>query len=192
VFYNGARAYKRQTRRWRPAGPERTSDTFAMTTTNLKTAEFDVRRMRLPEFGTIDATIDADARLTLRLRGSFSAATSVTVNGRPQPTNADGTTLTVVLSSGTSHLRVAQPAPLAPTPSCARRGVTVRVKAPLGDRLSVVRVYVKGKRTRTVRGRAATRAIRIAVPGAGARVTVRATTIKGRRLVWHRTYSGCR
>jgi pimeloyl-ACP methyl ester carboxylesterase len=191
VFYNGARAYKRQTRRWRPAGPERTSDAFAMTTTNLKTAELDVRRMRLPEFGTIDATIDADARLTLRLRGSFSAATSVTVNGRPQPTNADGTTLTVVLSSGTSHLRVAQSAPLAPTP-CARRGVTVRVKAPLGDRLSVVRVYVKGKRTRTVRGRAATRAIRIAVPGAGARVTVRATTIKGRRLVWHRTYSGCR
>ena len=111
VFYNGARAYKRQTRRWRPAGPEPISDTFAMTTTNLRTTELDIRRMRLPEFGVIDATIDTDSPLILRLRGSFGAATSVTVNGQPQPTNADGTTLTLVLPTGTSHLRVAQPAP---------------------------------------------------------------------------------
>jgi hypothetical protein len=163
-----------------------------MTATNLKTAELDVRRMRLPEFGAIDATIDTDAQLTLRLRGSFGAATAVTLNGQPQTTHADGSALTVVLPAGTAHLHVAQPAPITLPSSCTRRKVTVRVKAPRGDRLHVVRVYVNGTRARTVRGRAARRAIRIAVPGAGARVTVRAITSKGRQLVRRRTYSGCR
>jgi poly(3-hydroxybutyrate) depolymerase len=192
AFYNGARAYKRQTRRWRPGGPEPISDAFAMSTRNLKTAELDVRRMRLPEFGAFDGTVDTDAALTLRLRGSFGPATVLTVDGQPQTTHADGSALTVALPAGTSHLHVAQPAPIALSSSCTGRKATVRVKAPRGDRLRVVRVYVNGKRARTVRGRAVRRAIRIAVPRAGARVTVRATTSKGRRLVRRRSYGGCR
>ena len=121
AFYNGARAYKRQTLRWQPGGPEPISNTFTMTTTNLKTAVLDVRRMELPEFGTIEATIHADSQLTLRLRGSYGAATVVTVNGRAQRANTDGTALTVVLPAGTSDLRVAQPAPVARTASCTSR-----------------------------------------------------------------------
>ena len=67
----------------------------------------------------------------------------------------------------------------------------LRVKAPRGDRLRTVKVFVNGKRRRTVRGRAARRAIRIRLPAGRARVTIRATTRKGRRLVRRRTYRGC-
>ena len=91
ALFNGARAYKRQTRRWRPGAPEPLSDAFAMRTVNLEAAELDVRRMRLPEYGTIDATVDTDAELTLRLRGRFGGATTVVRDGRPLRGPADGT-----------------------------------------------------------------------------------------------------
>ena len=191
LLFNGARAYKRQSRRWRSGDPEPISDAFAMRAVNLQTAELDVRRMRLPEFGTIDATVQADAALELRLRGSFGSTTTVTRDGRPQTIRVDGTTATVTLPAGTSRLRITQPAPITLSP-CERRRVSVRVKAPRGDRLRTVRVYVNGRRVRAVRGRAARRAIRISLPAARARVTVRATTAKGRRLVRRTTYLGCR
>jgi poly(3-hydroxybutyrate) depolymerase len=181
--FNGARAYKRQTLRWRPGAAEPISDAFAMRTVNIKTAELDIRRMRLPEYGTIDGTVDADAALTLRLRGSFGSATTVVRDGQAQKATVDGTTLTVTLPPGTSNLRISQP--------CKRRTVVLRVKAPRGDRLRSVRVFVNGKRTRTVHGRAARRAIRLKLPAGRARVTIRATTRTGRRVVRHRTYRGC-
>jgi hypothetical protein len=191
VLFNGARVYKRQSRRWRPGNPEPISDGFAMRAVNLEAAELDVRRMRLPEFGTIDATVEADAPLALRLRGTFGDATKITRDGRSQTVRVDGTTVSVTLPAGTSRLRITQPAPIALSP-CKRRKVNVRVKAPRGDRLRTVRVYINGKRVRTVRGRAARRAIRISLPAARARVIVRATTTKGRRLVRRSTYRSCR
>lgn len=191
LLFNGARAYKRQSRRWRSGDPEPISDAFAMRAVNLKAAELDVRRMRLPESGTIDATVEADAGLALRLRGSFGNGTTVTRDGRSQMVRVDGTTATVTLPAGTSRLRITQPAPIALS-RCKRRSVNVRVRAPRGDRLRTVRVYVSGKRVRTVRGRAAGRAIRIPIGVARARVTVRATTVKRRRLVRRTTYRGCR
>ncbi len=95
VLFNGARAYKRQTRRWRPGAPEPISDAFAMRTANLKAAELDVRRMRLPEFGTIDATVAAAHRAhaaaagQLRRRHDGHSATA-----RRSAAVTDGTTLT--------------------------------------------------------------------------------------------------
>jgi poly(3-hydroxybutyrate) depolymerase len=189
--FNGARAYKRQTRRWRPGDPEPLSDAFTLTTTNLKSAALDVRRMRLPEFGTIEGTVTTDAELELRLRGSFGGATAVTRDGQALPARADGTTLTVTLPAGTSQLRVVQPAPIALTP-CKRRRVRLKITPPRGDRIRTVRVSVSGRRARTVRGRAARRAIRITLPARGARVTIRARTAKGRVLVRRRAYRGCR
>lgn len=190
--FNGARLYKRQSRRWRPGATEPVSDAFALRTLNLRAAELDVRRMRLPEFGTIDATVENDAPLTLRLRGSFGDATTVTRGGQAVPVVVDGTTATVTLPAGTSTLRVTQPAPI--VASCRKRRISVRVKPPRGDRVRTVRVFVGGRRVRTVRGRAARRAIRITLPTrpALARVTVRATTDRGRRLVRRTTYRACR
>ena len=109
-FYNGARAYKRQTRRWRPAGPEAISNAFVLSAKNLKTAALDVRRMKLDTSRPIDATVDADAPLTLRLLGPFGEATTVTVDGRPQTVTTDGAALTVTLPAGSSKLHIAQPA----------------------------------------------------------------------------------
>ena len=191
ALYNGARAYKRQTRRWRPGTSEPVSDTFAMRAVNIKTAELDIRRMRLPEYGTIVATVEAGAELALRLRGSFGDATTVLRDGQTQKATVDGTAVTVTLPPGTSHLRITQPAPITLTP-CKRRTIRLRVKAPRGDRLRRVRIFVNGKRKRTVRGRAARRAIRVKLPAGRTRVTVRATTRKGRRLVRRRTYRRCR
>ena len=93
--------------------------------------------MRLPALGTTDATIDTDSQLTLRLRGSFGAATTVTVNGHPQTIKTDGTTLTVVLPP---HLGSAdQPAAsTALTPSCTSRTVTREGAAPRIDSASCV------------------------------------------------------
>jgi len=191
ALFNGARVYKRQTRRWRAGAAEPISDAFALRARNLNAAELDLRRMRLPEFGTVDATVEADAEFTLRLRGTFGSATTVTRDGQSHPARADGTTLSLTLPAGASRLRITQPAPIALTP-CRRRTVRVRVKAPRGDRLRTVQVFVNGKRKRTVRGRAVRRAIRIRLPAAGGRVMVRATTRKGRRLVRRSTYRGCR
>ncbi len=191
VAFNGARLYKRQSRRWRPGAAEPISDAFAMRARNIKAAELDVRRMQLPEFGAIDATVDAGAGLVLRLRGSFGAGTTVTLGGEPQTVRTDGTTVTVTLPAGVSRLRITQPVPIA-LARCRARKATVRVRAPRGDRLRTVRVFVNGKRVRTIRGRALRRRIRVAVPETGGRVTVRATTRTGRRLVRHRTYRACR
>jgi poly(3-hydroxybutyrate) depolymerase len=188
--FNGARAYKRQTRRWRPGPPEPVSDAFALWASNLGAAELDLRRMRLPEYGAIDATVDTDAELVLRLRGTFGDATTVLRDGQALDATTDGTTLTVTLPPGTSQLRVAQPAPIALSP-CRRRTVALRVRAPRGDRVRSARVFVNGKRKRTVRGRAARRAIRIRLPAGRSRVTIRATTRAGRRLVRQRTYRRC-
>lgn len=192
ALFNGARTYTRQSRRWRPGGPEPISDAFAMRTTNLASAGLDVRRMRLPEYGTIDAAVTADAPLELRLRGSFGSATTVTRNGAPVEVRTDGTAASVSLPAGTSTLRISQPAPIALSPRCQGRRVRVRVRAPRGDRLRSVRVYVGRKRVRLIRGRALRHAIHVRLPAAGAKVTVRATTRKGRRLVRHRTYGSCR
>ena len=85
------------------------------------------------------------------------------------------------LPAGISQLRITQPAPV-----CRR---SVRVRAPRGARR--VRIFVNGTRVRSVRGRAARRAIRIRLPATRARVVVRATTRKGRRLVRRKTYRGC-
>lgn len=133
--------------------------------------------MRLPEFGTFDALVDTDSELSLRLRGSFSNTTTVTRDGQPLGVQTDGTTATVTLPPGTSSLGVSQPAQIRATP-CSRGRVRVRVRAPRGDRLRSVRVYVCGKRVKAVRGRALRRPIFVELPRAGARVTVRATTRK--------------
>lgn len=191
TLFNGARLYKRQSRRWRPAGEEPISDGFAMRTTNIAAAALDVRRMRLPEFGTIDGEVDAGAPLELTLRGSFGDGTTVTRDGAPLAARADGASVVVTLPTGRSKLRITQPAPIALSP-CKRRRVTVRVRAPRGDRLRTVRVFVGARRVRTVTGRATRRTIRVSIPGTGARVTVRATTVKGRRLVRTTRYRGCR
>ncbi len=187
----GARLYKRQSRRWRPGDAEPISDGFAMRTVNIGAAELDLRRMRLPEFGTVDGEVKNDRPLTLRLRGTFGTATTVTRNGTKQAVRTDGTTLTVVLPAGAWKLRITQPAPIAVS-SCKARKATIRVRAPRRDRLRTVQVFVNGKRVRTVRGRAVRRAIRITVPATGARVVVRATTTKGRRLVRRSTLRACR
>jgi poly(3-hydroxybutyrate) depolymerase len=189
--FNGARAYKRQTGRWRPGGAEPISDTFALHAVNLATAELDAARMRLPLTGTIEAAVDADAPLTLRLRGRYGDATTVLRDGEPMEATTDGTILTVALPAGASRLRITQPAPPAPR-TCRRRVVALRVKVPRGQHVRKLRVFVNGKRVRTVRGRAARRAIRVRLPAARARVTLRATTDKGRRVVRRRTFRGCR
>ncbi len=186
ALFNGARAYKRQTRRWRPGAPEPVSDAFAMRTTNLEAAELDLRRMRLPATGTIDGTVEADAELQLRLAGSFTKDVVVMRGGQTEPALIDGKALVVTLPAGTSQLRITQP-----ESSCRRRRATLRVRAPRGDRLRSVRVYVNGKRVRSVRGRAARRAIRIELPRARTRVVIRATTRTGRRLVRRKTYRAC-
>ena len=183
ALFNGARGYKRQSRRWRPGDPEPLSDSFAMRTTNLRTAELDLRRMRLPESGTVVGTVETDAEIVLRLSGSFGAGAAVMRDGQVQPSRVDGGTLAVTLPTGTSQLRVSQP--------CPRRTASIRIKAPRGHRVRSARIFVNGKRVRTVRGRAARRALRIRLPAGRARVTVRATTDKGRRLVRRKTYRGC-
>lgn len=190
ALFNGARLYKRQTVRWRAGAPEPLSDGFAMRTVNLSAAELDVRRMRLPEFGVLDGEVTAGGPLELRLRGSFGGATTVTRDGAPLAAHTDGATLTLRLPAGRSKLRIAQPAPIATT--CRGRKVRVRVRAPRGDRLRTVRVFVRGKLRRTVKGRALRNAILVAVPAAGARVTVRATTRKGRRIVRRNAVGACR
>jgi poly(3-hydroxybutyrate) depolymerase len=179
ALFNGARAYKRETRRWRPGAPEPLSNAFAMSTTNLKAAELDVRRMRLPRYGSFDGSVDSDAELTLRLRGSFGKRATVTRDGQPLRVAVDGGTLVVALPAGTSKLRITQP--------CRPRTVRLR----LGKRLRSARIFVNGKRVRTVRRIAARRAIRVRLPGARARVVLRGTTRRGRHLVRRRTYPGC-
>ena len=148
ALFNGARAYKRQTRRWRAGAEEPVSNTFAMRTANLKTAGLDIRRMRLSDYGTIDATVDTDAELTLRLRGKFGGATTVLRDGEPHEVATDGRTLTTTLPPGTSRLRITQPSP----PRCKRRTVTLRIKAPRGDRLRSVKVFVNGRVRATTAG----------------------------------------
>jgi hypothetical protein len=61
-----------------------------------------------------------------------------------------------------------------------------------GARMQHVRVYVAGRRVRTVRGRALRRPVRIAsLPNRTFTVTVRARTRGGRSLVRRTTYSAC-
>jgi hypothetical protein len=91
TLFNGARAYKRQSKRWKAGAPEPLSNAFAMSTENLKSAELDLRRMRLARAATIDATIDADSELVLRLRGR------------------SGRTRVLELPAGTSTLRITPP-----------------------------------------------------------------------------------
>lgn len=117
VLRNGARAYKRQGRRWRPGGPEPLSRGFALRTLNLKAAELDLTRMRLAGPGAVDGTLDLGGPLTLRLRGAFDARASATLGGRPLPSRVDGSTLVLTLPAGTAKLRMTQPAPRA----CAGR-----------------------------------------------------------------------
>jgi poly(3-hydroxybutyrate) depolymerase len=107
--FNGSRAYKRQSGRWRPGAPEPISHAFAMSTTNLETAALNLRRMRLSRFRTITGEVDADGPLKLRLRGRFRRATTVTSNGHPLASHVDGSTLTLLLPAGTSQLRITQP-----------------------------------------------------------------------------------
>jgi hypothetical protein len=145
--------------------------------------------MRLPEYGTVDANVDADADLELRLRGSFGADATVTRGGQPLPVGVDRGTLVVALPAGTSRLSITQPA-IALTP-CRRRVATIRVKASRGDRVRTLRVFINGRRVRSVHGRAARRAVRIRLPAARARVVARGITRKGRHLVRRRTYRGC-
>ncbi len=189
---NGSAAYTRQTRRWVPGDPEPISDGFALRAENLSAAALDVRRMRLPEYGSFDGEITSDAPLQLRLTGAFGGATAVTLDGRPLSARADGTSVVVALPEGTSKLHVTQPVPI--TTTCRRRTVRVRVKAPRGDALRSVRVYVNGRRVKTVTGRTRLRrALRVTLKGSGrAQVTVRATTRKGRALVQRHTYRTCR
>lgn len=189
---NGSGPYTRQTRRWQPGAPEPLADSFAMSTKNLSRAELDVRRMRLPEYGAFDGTVSTDVPLQLRLHGSFGGATAVTRDGLPLAVATDGTTATLSLPAGSSRLHVTQPAPIV-LPACRTRTVRVRVRAPRGDRIRSVEVFVGGRRVRTVHGRAAGRVIRIRIRGARrTRLTVRATTIAGRHLVRTRSLRGCR
>jgi hypothetical protein len=99
------------------------------------------------------------------------------------PSRVDGRTLVVTLPAGTSQLGVSQP--------CRRRTARIRIKAPRGHRVRSARIFVNGKRVRSVRGRAARRAIRIKLPAGRARVVVRAMTDKGRKLVRRKTYRAC-
>ena len=189
--FNGASAYKRQTRRWRPGAAEPISDAFAMRATNLKTAELDLRRMRLPEFGTIDATIDADAELVLRLRGSFGERD----HGHPRRPDADrphrrdhahrdaaGRYLAPAHHAAGADRSGAVQARRRRC-ACARRAATAC--APCGSSSTASACGPSA-------GAPARRTIRIKLPAAGGRVTVRATTRKGRRLVRRRTYRACR
>ena len=165
VLFNGSRAYKRQTKRWRAGDPEPLSNTFTLKTTNLKSAELDLRRMRLATAPSIEGSVETDAPLTLRLSGG-AAGTRV-----------------LTLPAGTSQVRIAQP--------CRARTVTLRLKAPHGDRLRKVTVVVDGHRVRTVRGRAARRPIRVTLATGAGRVVLRGVTRRHRHLVRRRTYPGC-
>jgi len=189
---NGSAPYLRVARRWREGEPRPPSNAFTLKASNLKAATLDVRRMTLPEFGAFAASIETDAPLTLRLLGAFGAATRVTAGGVDQRVRADGASAVLELPSGISQLRVTQPPPIVLSRCAGRRTIRVRVRAPRGDRLRVVRIDVNGKRVRTVRGRALRGAIRIRVTRRRARVRVVATTREGRRLVRRRTYSSCR
>lgn len=103
-FYNGARAYKRQTKRWRAGAPEPVSDTFTLTTKNLKGAALDLRRMRLAGAAHVGATVINDAALTLRLRGRFSPAATVTRDGRALPSRVTRSSLAVTVPAGSAQL----------------------------------------------------------------------------------------
>lgn len=190
---HGSSAYTRQSRRWRAGDPEPLSDAFVAHVRDLRAATLDVRRMRLPEFGAFDGTVTTDTPLTLRLAGTFGAATTAVRDGDAVPVATDGRTATLTLPAGTSRIRVTQPAPIVLPPRCGpRRTVRVRVRAPRGDRLRTVRISVGGKRVKTVSGRALRRPMRVRIPARRTtRVTVRATTRKGRVLVRTRTYRRC-
>jgi hypothetical protein len=109
ALFNGARAYRRQTLRWRPGEPEPLSDAFAMHTTNLRSAELDLRRMRLARSATVDGTVETDTELVLRLRGRFGKGATVTRDGRPQPGRGRRGKLVLTLPAGTSRVRITRP-----------------------------------------------------------------------------------
>lgn len=179
---NGSNTWTRM-RRDAIAGEAAPSENaFTMTASNLGAATLDVRRMRLPEFGSFTGTVDTDAPLRLRLLGAFGMRTRVTVAGA-----SAGSRGAVDLPAGTSEIRVSQPVPIT-LGRCADRTIRVRVRAPRGDRLRSVRVTVDGRRVRTVRRRFG-RPIRVTLPRKGARVVVVATTREGRRLERRRV--GC-
>ena len=188
---NGSAPYVRVARRWREGEPRPLSNAFTLKASNVTAAALEVRRMNLPEFGAFAASIETDAPLTLRLLGAFGAATRVTADGIEHRARADGSSVVLEIPAGVSQLRVAQPAPIVLSRCTGRRTIRVRARAPRKDRLLSVRVYVNGKRVRTVRGRALRRAIRVRVTRRRARVKVVATTREGRRLVRQRTYRGC-
>src|SRR3954465_14608418 len=75
---------------------------------------------------------------------------------------------------------------------CRARGrLAFRLRAPKGVKLKRARIYVDGRRVRTVRGRALRRTIRLRVRRA-TRVRVTAVTTRGRTITVRRTYHRCR
>jgi hypothetical protein len=83
--------------------------------------------------------------------------------------------------------------PGVPKPArCARRNVTFRLPAPRGERLRRARVYVNGKRVRTVRGRKLRARVRLRrVPRRAFTVRIKAVTRSGERVTVKRRYPAC-
>ena len=77
-------------------------------------------------------------------------------------------------------------------PCVSRRRFSIRVRAPKGTRLKAVSVYVNGKRRAVRRGRALRAPVSLrGLPRGTVRVTIVATTTKGRRLTVKRRYRTC-
>jgi sugar lactone lactonase YvrE len=135
--------------------------------------------------------VGADGCLYATQTDSVLRVTNADGSCRP-PAGSDGTTTGAGLALGGG---------LAPTTVALQRSVasrcpaTRRVSVRLafrGHRLRQARVFVAGRRVKTLRGRALKRPARIgSLPAKAFTVTVRATTRKGRRLVRRTKYAAC-
>jgi hypothetical protein len=100
----------------------------------------------------------------------------------------------LALGAGLSPTSVPVPRALRGVVTGCPRGSRVTVRLGFrGQRLRFARVYVGGKRVRTVRGRALRRSVRVTsrLPTRAFTVTVRATTRSGRRLIRRTRYAAC-